>query len=92
MDKAHDNGSSPHPACIGGVNPVPVPHCSECGGDMMGYAHPLNRRALVWECRCCGATYVYDDEYNLRSLPLDYAQTGREEADAQEASGEEPAP
>lgn len=58
-----------------------LPDCPECGGDMMGYPHPLRREVLVWACRCCGSTFVYDPDYRLQALPIlhDLADTDQEE-------------
>jgi len=33
---------------------------------MMGYPEPERREFLIWSCRSCGASFVYDEEYNLR--------------------------
>jgi len=55
-----------------------LPDCPECGGDMMGFPHPVRKEALVWACRCCGATFVYDTEYNLLALLVSFA-TGEED-------------
>ena len=28
-----------------------LPDCPECGGDMMGFPHPVRKEALVWACK-----------------------------------------
>ncbi|MEO6456924.1 MAG: hypothetical protein ABIO92_01420 [Chloroflexia bacterium] len=45
---------------------IECPDCPQCGGDMMGYPEPERQAFLVWSCRACGASFVYDEEYNLR--------------------------
>jgi ribosomal protein L37AE/L43A len=44
-----------------------TPPCPACGGDMMGYSEPNEKRFIIWECRCCGASFVYDEQYSLQS-------------------------
>jgi ribosomal protein L37AE/L43A len=63
-----------------------LPDCPDCGGDMMGFAHPLRPEVLVWACRCCGATFIYDAEYRLQPLPVAYSLPHEEDQEDPESA------
>ncbi len=44
---------------------ITTPDCPECG-DMMGYPSPQGGNFLIWTCRACGSSFVYDDSYQLQ--------------------------
>ena len=48
---------------------ITLPLCPECSGDMVGFtSNPQapDEGFLIWSCRACGATFVYDEHYNLQ--------------------------
>ena len=57
------------------INPqfqIPNSKCPSCGAQMMtGYRAGDELNNLVWACRACGATFVYDAEYQLRPYYLE---------------------
>ena len=50
---------------------ITPPPCPDCGGDMMGFPDPPGGGFFVWVCRCCGASFAYNEHYDLRPYLLE---------------------
>ena len=54
------------------MNEVPTLLCPDCGGDdMMAYRAQADGSPLIWMCRSCGSSFIFNEKYELQPYYLE---------------------
>ena len=53
------------------MNETPTLLCPDCGGDMVAFRAQADDSPLVWLCRNCGSSFIFDEKYELQPYLLE---------------------